>query len=103
MGAGILTLIKQTRGVDEYGDAAISETSREVFCETASVGMKEFYQAHEVGMQPEIKFVLSDYYDYEGEMLAEHDGVRYRIIRTYRTGQSLELTCTREVNEHVAS
>ena len=94
----VLTLIKQTQGVDDYGDPVITETTREVFAKLGSIGQKEFYQAHAVGLQPEVKFVLADYLDYEGETLAEHDGRRYRVLRTYRKGQELELTVYREVN-----
>lgn len=94
----LITLITQQRGVDAYGDAVLVETSREVFAEIASVGLKEFYQAAAVGLQPELRFILQDYLDYEGEQLLEHNGTRYRVLRTYRTGQRLELTCTREVN-----
>lgn len=94
----ILTLIKTTQSVDEYGDTATAETSREVFARISSIGQKEFYQAQAVGLQPELKFVLADYLDYEGETLVEHEGQRYRVLRTYRTGQELELVCYREVN-----
>lgn len=94
----VLTLIRQTQGVDDYGDPQIVETSREVLAELGSIGQKEFYQAHAVGLQPELKFALADYLDYEGETLAEHDGQRYRVLRTYRKGQELELTVYREVN-----
>ncbi len=94
----ILTLIQQTRGVDDYGDQVSTETTRTVFCKVGSIGQKEFYQAHAVGLQPEIKFVLADYLDYEGEALVEYDSQRYHVLRTYRTGQELELTCYQEVN-----
>lgn len=94
----VLTLIKQTQGVDDYGDPVITETTREVFAKLGSIGQKEFYQAHAVGLQPEVKFVLADYLDYEGETLVEHEGQRYRVLRTYRKGQELELTVYREVN-----
>lgn len=94
----VLYLIQQTRGVDEYGDPTTDETKREVFCDKASIGQKEFYQAHAVGLQPEIKFVLADYLDYNGEQLVEYDGQRYRVLRTYRTGLELELVVYREVN-----
>ena len=94
----VLTLISTTNGVDEYGDPRVTETRRDVFCRVASIGQKEFYQAHAVGLQPEIKFVLSDYLDYSGEAQTEHEGQRYRILRTYRAGQDLELVCYREVN-----
>lgn len=94
----VLLLIQQTQGVDEYGDPVVTETAREVFAKLGSIGQKEFYQAHAVGLQPEMKFVLADYLDYEGEALAEYDGQRYRILRTYRNGKELELTLYREVN-----
>lgn len=94
----VLTLIKTIQNVDEYGDPATVETRREVFARISSIGQKEFYQAQAVGLQPELKFVLSDYLDYEGEALVEHDGQRYRVLRTYRTGLELELVVYREVN-----
>ena len=42
-----------------------------------------------------MKLVLADYLDYEGERLVEYNGQRYRVIRTYRAGQSMELTVER--------
>lgn len=94
----ILVLIRQDHGVDEYGDPVLTETAREVFAAQRSIGQKEFYQAQAVGLQPELKFVLTDYLEYENEQLVEHNGQRYRVLRTYRTGQELELTVYREVN-----
>lgn len=94
----ILILIQQTRGVDEYGDPTVTETRHTVFCRKASIGQKEFYQAHAVGLQPELKLVLADYLDYNGEQLVEYDGQLYRVLRTYRTGLELELVVYREVN-----
>lgn len=94
----VISLIQQTHDVDDYGDPVITETSREVFAKLGSIGQKEFYQAHAVGLQPEVKFILADYLDYDGEDQVEHNGVRYRVLRTYRKGQELELTVYREVN-----
>lgn len=94
----VLTLIRTETALDRYGDPVITEIPREVFGEQMSIGLKEFYQAHAVGLQPEIKFRLADYLDYENETLVEHGGQRYRVLRTYRTGQELEITCYREVN-----
>lgn len=94
----ILTLIQTTQAADEYGDLVTTETTREVFAKLGSIGQKEFYQAQAVGLQPELKFVLADSLDYEGETLVEHNGQRYRVLRTYRKGQELELTVYREVN-----
>lgn len=68
------------------------DVKHDVFCSVRSVGMKEFYQANATDFHPEVKFVLADYLDYNGETLAIHDSQLYRIIRTYRTGIELELT-----------
>lgn len=94
----VLTLIRLETTLDEYGDQVGTEIRRDVFAEQMSIGQKEFYQAHAVGMQPEIKFKLADHLDYENETRVEHQGQRYRVLRTYRTGQALEITCYREVN-----
>ena len=91
----ILTLIKRTPGRDAKGKPVIQETARMVFCSVRSVGLKEFYSAHATDMHPEIKFVLADYLDYEDETLVEHNDRRYRVLRTYRTGQELELVAER--------
>lgn len=81
----ILTLIYRTPGADTI-------EKREVFCKVASIGQAEFYQSYAVDVHPEAKFILADYLDYNGETLADYDGKRYTILRTYRTGQELELT-----------
>lgn len=94
----VLTLIQQTHDTDEYGDPKLTETRTDVFARLASIGQKEFYQAHAVGLQPELKFILSDYLDYNGEKLVEHEGQRYRVLRTYRSGLEMELVVYREVN-----
>ena len=94
----VITLVQQNRSVDDYGDPVITETTRDVFAKLGSIGQKEFYQAHAVGLQPEIKFVLADYLDYDGEEIILHNDQRYRVRRTYRKGQELEITVYREVN-----
>ena len=78
-----------------YDGAERVETSREVFCGVRSVGMREFYSANSTDFRPELKLVLADYLDYDDETLVDYDGKRYRILRTYRNGQELELTLER--------
>lgn len=78
----VLTLIK-------------GEASREVFCRVASIGMKEFYEASARDFYPEMKFILADYLEYDNEQLVEHNGQMYRVLRTFRTGQELEIVVTR--------
>ena len=94
----LLKLIAQTIDTDEAGDEVIAETSREVFARLGSVGQKEFYQGQAVGLKPELKFVLADYLDYQNEEEVEYDGIRYRVLRTFRSGKELEIVVHREVN-----
>lgn len=71
------------------------DTTRDVFCGVRSVGQKEFYEANARDFYPEMKFVLADYLEYDNEPLVEYNGKRYRVLRTYRAGQELEITVTR--------
>ena len=91
----VLTLIKRTPGTN------IIE-KREVFCKIASIGQAEFYQSYAMDIHPEAKFVLADFWDYNGETLCDHDGQRYRILRTYRTGKTLELVAEKASAEEAA-
>lgn len=79
--------------VDEFGDPLSIETKKVVFCEVKSVGMSEFYQAQTVNYKPEIKFILADFYDYNEQPFVEYNGVRYKVLRTYRNNTEIELTC----------
>ena len=99
-----MALIQQTWGEDEYGDPVLSETFRVVLCREASIGQAEFYQAHATGLKPEIKLVIADYLDYQGEQLLRYTPLGqteeqlFRVLRTYRNGLELEITAYREVN-----
>ena len=42
---------------------------------------------------------MADYLDYEGEEDILYDGTDYRVLRTFRSGQELELVCTRGVDK----
>lgn len=78
------------------------ESRREVFCGLRSVGHTEFYEAHAIDYHPEMKFVLTDFLDYRGESLVKYGEDLFRVLRTYRTGQELELTVIRASAEEVA-
>lgn len=95
----LLTLVQRTLAADGY--TVIEETRRDVFCRLASIGQSEFYQAQATALRPELKFVLADYLDYGGEYLCIFDGTWYRVIRTYRAGQTLEIVVQRASQEEV--
>ncbi len=100
-----IDLIGLTETVDEYGDHVTVETRRSVMADDASVGMTETYQAMAVGFKPEVKLVLTNWLDYQGEEVVEYtpygwsSPLRFRILRTYRNGEALELTCYRGVDK----
>lgn len=99
------TLIKQTKTTDEYGDTVTTETERTVFCLVKSISQTEFYQAQANGYRPELKVILSDYLDYQDEEMLSYQAFNqdspevYTVIRTYRDGNAIELTCRKGVVE----
>ena len=94
----VISLVKKIETTDEYGDPVSELPEREVFAELKSIGQSEFYQAQASGMKAEIKFILSDYEDYEEEQLIKYNNQLYDVIRTYKSGIQLEITCKRGVN-----
>ena len=99
----VIKLIAEEESIDEYGDTVVVRSERIVFAQLKSIGQSEFYQAQAVGIKPEIKFVIADYLDYQNEEVlkyADISGVEneYRIIRTYRQNNTLELICKRGVD-----
>lgn len=80
---------------DGFGDPVMQkQISEMVFTEVKSISQSEFYQAQTAGKKPEIKFVITDYLDYEGQKYLIYEGVRYNVLRTYRkSGNELEITC----------
>jgi hypothetical protein len=77
-------------------------TRREVLGGLRSVTRAEFYQAQAVGYNPEKTFVLADYLDYNDESLVKHDGQLFRVLRTYRDDQELEIIVTQASAEERA-
>jgi SPP1 family predicted phage head-tail adaptor len=95
----LIKLIAVAETTDGYGDQTTSETSVDRLAEIKSIGQSEFYQANASGLKPEIKFVLADFFDYDGQKVIEYGGVRYRVLRTFQVGKTLEITCYTAVND----
>ena len=79
--------------INNVGDRV--ETPQDVFrfAKIKSISQSEFYQAHAQGLKPEIKFILADYLDYENQEEVIHNNFRYKVLRTYRTGNEIEVVC----------
>lgn len=95
-------LLKEVETTDEYGDAVKTYQETQVYAQIKSIGQSEFYQAQAVGFKPEIKFVLADFYDYQGQQLIKYtpfDGTEeiYTVIRTYRQDTTLEIVCKKGI------
>lgn len=98
----VITLMKETNTVNDYGDTVQTFTERTVFAEVKSIGQTEFYQAEAVGLKPEIKFLIADFADYEGEKQLKYTpfgGTEqiYTVLRTYRNKINLEIVCARGI------
>ena len=81
---------------DAYGAEIDDEpTLREVMANRKSVRQTEFYQAHAVGIKPEIVFEIQAI-EYEQEQTLLHEGTTYHVVRTYsKNGETIELVCSR--------
>lgn len=87
----VISLVGETPAAHGVFDQT-TEKPRQVYCTVKSVGMNEAYQAMSNGLHPQFVFVLSDYSDYDGEKIVLYNSVRYRVVRTYRNNQQIELT-----------
>lgn len=99
----VIKLVASTKMLDEYGDQNATRTERQVFAALKSIGQSEFYQAQALGLKPELKFILPDYLEYQNEKHLKYRGFNeteeqiYSVIRTFRSGNELEIVCKRGV------
>lgn len=95
----VIYLVRESDQTDEYGDTVVTSEKTMVFAQKMSIGMKEFYQAHENGLKPELKFKIADYLDYDNQKRIEYENVTYKVLRTYQTDKNeLEITVYGGVN-----
>lgn len=95
-------LLTETETTNKFGDLVRSTERRRVFAQVKSISQTEFYQAQATGLRPEIKFVIDDFYDYQGELRLAYTpfgGTEqiYEVLRTYRTKTNLEIVCRRGI------
>lgn len=79
-----LKLIAVTYTTDTIGQKIPTESERTVYCALRSVTRQEWKDAGEMGFKPAYTATMF-VYDYEGEAIAELNGKRYGIYRTYLT------------------
>lgn len=88
----VIKLRSYTESVNDYGIPTRTTTDRQVFAQLKSIGQSEFYQAQADGLKPHLKFVLADYYDYNDEKEVVYGTKVYKVLRTYRDHNKIEIT-----------
>ena len=86
-------LITQVFAVNTAGDSIPTETSRTVFCEFQSIGLKRKIDAMATGLNVEFKLILKDIAEYQNEKIVDYSGTRYNVKNVFiRDDQIVELT-----------
>lgn len=83
-------LIKETYTKDAIGQSIPTEQKRLVFCHTESVSLNEIDTAGRMGLRADSK-IITQAVNYSGEKIAEYNGERYGIYRSYRSPESDEI------------
>lgn len=98
----LIYLISKTHTTNEVGDSVEKIEKSMRLAKLKSIGQSEFYQAQAQGLKPEIKFVLADYLDYNGQEEIEYNNFRYKVLRTFRTEKNeIEIVCYDGIREVV--
>lgn len=98
-----ITLISITYETDQIGQRIQSEeATRTLICTLHSITRMEWQSAAQQGLQPECMVKLSSSDDYEGELIAKMNNVRYSIYRTYMTEDGgIELYLRKDVGPNL--
>lgn len=78
----VIKLVSTTFSEDSRKQTIAIETDREVFAKRKSISSKEFFQASERGLKPQLVVEVRAF-EYNGEEVAIVDGKRYTIYRSY--------------------
>lgn len=93
-----VTLIAETETLDELRQPVMTETPRTVYCTELEITRSEWSAASQRSIRADhVLKVFS--YDYNGEQLAEFNGKRLAIYRTYGIGDYIELYLGEKVGD----
>ena len=92
----VLTLIGQTYKADALASRCPWKRAERYSAMSPGVSATEFFEAGRAGICPEYRVTLFAF-DYNGESIAELEGVRYGVYRTYlKSGEDIELYLERK-------
>ncbi|CYY71361.1 bacteriophage pi2 protein 36 [Streptococcus suis] len=94
-----ITLIaKKITGKDKLKQNITEEVKTVLLCRKKSIIRSEFYQANQAGIRPSLVVDIHSF-EYDNQELAEFEGKRYRIFKTYPVDlETLELTMTEKLS-----
>ncbi|MGT2829602.1 phage head closure protein [Streptococcus hillyeri] len=94
-----ITLIaKKITGQDKLKQNITEDVKTKLLCRKRSITRSEFYQANQAGIRPSLVVDIHSF-EYENQELAEFDGKRYRILKTYPVDiETIELTLTEKLS-----
>ena len=72
------------------GEIVRTPTYTQVYAMKKGVGRKEFYDAHNVGLTPEVVFKIRSA-DFSNHDIIRYGGIIYSIIRSYESGEFTEI------------
>lgn len=82
-----ITLVNQSSSTDSIGQETITETTATIMGYIRSVNQSEWFSAGANDINAEYVVTVYDF-EYNGQTIAEIDGVRYGVYRTYRLANS---------------
>ena len=89
---------KQIIGKDKLKQNITEEVKTVLLCRKKSITRSEFYQANQAGIRPSLVVGIHNF-EYDNQELAEFEGKRYRILKTYPVDlETLELTMTEKLS-----
>ena len=92
-------LMKETISLDIKNRPKVTYTESLFYCNEKSIGQSEFYQSEAAGFKPEIK-LESKLLDLNGVTHVKYNNTIYKILRTYKKEDIIELTLTSTVIEN---
>lgn len=96
----VINLVSIVKGEDKDGfPENIEITGGDVFANELPVNSSEFYQASQAGYLIAVTFKIRSV-DYQGEESLIFEKEPYRIVRTYKKGEFIELSCEKRAVEH---
>lgn len=91
----VLLLHHPTTTQNSIGEWVQDVENVQVFAKVQEVSSSEFFNASQIGLAAEKRFLVFSG-DYHGEEVLEHEGNNYSVYRTYHNGDFVELYCQRE-------